>query len=63
MAGQELSFRKLQHEAKMSAAGFLEDANKAEKAGEAADWALAAKNAIAVAVSCETILKIQNGGR
>jgi hypothetical protein len=59
----ELSFRKLQHEAKESARRFLDDANTSEDSREAANWALAAKNAVSVALSCETILKIQNGGR
>lgn len=58
----ELSFRKLQHEAKEQSKRFLEEADRAPSAKEAADWAWAAKNSIAVAVSCETILKIQNGG-
>lgn len=58
----ELSFRKLQHEAKEQSQRFLDEADKATLAREAADWAWAAKNSISVAVSCETILKIQNGG-
>lgn len=42
---------------------FLAEAHEGVSAKEAADWALAAKNAVSVAVSCETILKIQKDGR
>jgi hypothetical protein len=40
---------------------FLERANDAATAREAADWSLAAKNAMSVAASCETIRKIRGG--
>jgi hypothetical protein len=53
----------IQTQAKEAAVRFLELASSEEDAKVAASWSLAAKNAISVAVSCETILKIQNGGR
>lgn len=58
----EISARQLQHEAKLSAQQFLKDADNATDPRDAANWALAAKNAVSVAVSCETLMKLRNGG-
>lgn len=58
-----LSVTEIQSEAKDSAQRFLSFANDTTDARDAANWTLAAKNAVSVAVSSETILKIQRGGR
>ena len=63
MPDPSLSFRRLQHDAKESASDFLGRANASGDGKEAANWSLAAKNAASVATSCETILKLQGGGR
>lgn len=56
------SVLKLQNEAIESAQRFMELAAGAPGAFEAKDWSLAAKNAAAVATSCETVIKLRNGG-
>jgi hypothetical protein len=57
------SVTEIQNRAKNSALAFLEQADLTSDARDAANWSLAAKNAIAAALSCETILKIQAEGR
>ncbi len=56
------SFTTLQNEARERAERFLAASAETLDPKEAAGWSLAAKNATSVAVSCETILKIRNGG-
>jgi hypothetical protein len=56
----EVSARELQREAKLSARQFLDAADDATDPRDAANWSLAAKNAVSVAVSCETILKVRS---
>lgn len=58
----EQSVCKLQNRALNSADDYLGRAEASSDARDAADWTLAAKNAASVATSCETILKIKNGG-
>jgi len=62
VATEPLSVTEIQNDAQASAARFLVHANETMDPREVANWSLAAKYAISVAVSCETILKIQNGG-
>lgn len=54
--------KELQAEALKRVDDWLGDAADMEKPRDIADLALAAKNAAAVAVSCESILKMRSGG-
>ncbi len=55
-------FTTLQNEARERAEQFLATSAAVGDSKEAANWSLAAKNAMSVAVSCESILKMRNGG-
>ncbi|HKN43831.1 MAG TPA: hypothetical protein VJW23_07890 [Propionibacteriaceae bacterium] len=66
---RELSYQRgiarvqeLQAEALHFTGTWLDEADDQEDPKRKADLALAAKNAASVAVSCETILKVRNGG-
>jgi len=54
--------QELQGKAMMRADDWLASAADTDDPKRAADWALAAKNAASVAVSCESILKMRKGG-
>jgi hypothetical protein len=57
-----MSVSKLQGQAHLRAEEFLVKSRVTDDARDAANWSLAAKNAASVAVSCETLMKLRNGG-
>lgn len=54
--------KELQADALLRVDDWLAAARDMTKPKDAADFSLAAKNAASVAVSCESILKMRNGG-
>lgn len=53
----------VQNEARNSAHRFIQLADGASSADEAAKWSLAAKNSIQVVLACEQTILTKNGGR